>query len=82
MSLEKVKNNIHKMVVETDDVVLLQQIEQYFKAMIDDSHDWFEDLNKNQKSRINQGLQDLENGKTISNTDMRTKINAFFDSKN
>jgi len=32
MSVAEIKNDLHKMVVETDDIILLQQIKQYFKA--------------------------------------------------
>ena len=81
MSVAEIKNDLHKMVVETDDIVLLQYFQQHFKAMIDDTYDWFDDLTNDQKIKVNQGLEDLKNGNSISNTEMRTKINAFFDQK-
>lgn len=82
MSVAEIKNDLHKMVVETDDIILLQQLKQYFKALIDDTYDWLEEVSPEQKVKINQGVEDLDNGKSISNVEMRLKINAFFDQKN
>ena len=36
MSVGEIKNDLHKMIVETDDIILLQQIKQYFKALVDE----------------------------------------------
>lgn len=44
MSIADLKNDLHKMVVETDDPLALQQIKQYFQSLIDDKYDWWNDL--------------------------------------
>jgi hypothetical protein len=44
MSVAELKNDLHKMVVETDDILALQQIKQYFQSLIDDKYDWWNDL--------------------------------------
>jgi hypothetical protein len=81
MSVAELKNDLHKMVVETDDVLALQQIKQYFQSLIDDKYDWWNDLTTAQQQLVKKGNDDLEKGKTVSNEVMRTKIDQFFEQK-
>jgi hypothetical protein len=81
MSVAELKNDLHKMVVETDDLFALQQIKQYFQSLIDDKYDWWNDLTVTQQKLVQQGNEDLEKGKIISNQAMRNKIDRFFEDK-
>jgi hypothetical protein len=81
MSIADLKNDLHKMVVETDDPLALQQIKQYFQSLIDDKYDWWNDLTVEQQKLIEQGADDVENGRTISNQVMRNKVDRFFEDK-
>jgi len=81
MSIADLKNDLHKMVVETDDPLALQQIKQYFQSLIDDKYDWWNDLTVEQQKLIEQGADDVENGRTISNQVMRNKVYRFFEDK-
>ncbi len=77
MTIAEIKNDLHKLIVETDDLITLQQIKQYFQSLIDDEYDWWNDLTEAQQKLIKQGTDDLDSGKTISNQVMRSKIDHF-----
>ncbi len=42
MSVDEVKKDLHKMLAETNDIIILQQLRQYFKALTDDTYDWLD----------------------------------------
>ena len=46
-------------------------ISQLYAIKNDSESDWYQHLSKKEKKEIEKGLNDLDNGKTISNDDVR-----------
>ncbi|MCB0634143.1 MAG: hypothetical protein R2824_35925 [Saprospiraceae bacterium] len=59
MSTLELKNYLHKLVVETDDPVILEQVTALFKALVEGG-DWWENLSDEEKQKIDIGMKDLE----------------------
>jgi len=81
MSVAEIKNDLHKMVVETDDIIALQQIKQYFQSLIDGDFDWWNELNSNEKKLIKTGTEQFDKGQKITHGKMRNEINQLFEQK-
>jgi hypothetical protein len=80
MSTLVLKNNLHKLVVETDDETLLQQVQLFFLALKDKkatTEDWWQTISETERNLINKGLEDSANGKLISHEIARASINKI-----
>lgn len=76
MSALKVKNNLHKLVVETDDEDILNQVEAYFLTLVH-KIDWWDTLSEDQRRMIEQGRQQLANGEGIPHEEVRDKVDQL-----
>lgn len=76
MAVLKVKNNIHKLVVETDDPDILNQVEAYFLKLVHKS-DWWDILSEQQKLLIGEGRQQLADGQGIPHQEVRNDIDQL-----
>ena len=74
MTALSLKNILHKLVVETEDVEVLSQVEQYFRSLLKNEDDWWETLSEKQKKTIEIGFQQIEAGKTIPYEEVRTSV--------
>lgn len=75
MSVAELKNNIHKMVVETDDADILLKIQDTFAELkSENSSDVLSDYEKNM---IKRGLKDHEEGRVHTNEQVKTKFNKW-----
>lgn len=72
----EIKNNLHRMVVETDDVAILEQIALLFSALRNDKSLW-ETISEAEKTQIKRGLEDLRAGRTKSHEEVRAKVRAI-----
>lgn len=73
MTALEIKDKLHRMVVETDDVSVLEQIALLFSALRDEKGLW-DFIGESEKKRIKQGLEDLHAGRTKSNEEVRAKV--------
>lgn len=76
MSIADIKNDLHRMVVETDDPEILKQIVFLFAALRDEASLW-DRLSEREKQQIQKGLEDLQAGRTKSNEEVRLKVRAI-----
>lgn len=76
MSVAELKNNIHRMVVETDDPDVLAQISVLFASLLGEE-DWWDSLSSDEKQRIEQGKADVEAGRTVPYEQMKKKVDAI-----
>ena len=76
MSALKVKNNLHKLIVDTDDVDILNQVEAYFLTLVH-KVDWWDTLSEQQQKMIEQGRQQLANGQGITHEEVRAKVDRL-----
>lgn len=66
MSTSDLKNNLHRMVVETDDPVILEQIAAMFAALRDEEVDWWDMISEEEKGKIEIGTVQALEGKVVS----------------
>ena len=76
MSVAELKNNLHRMVVETDDPSILGQIAALF-ASLRGEEDWWDTLSAEEKQRIDLGLADQKAGHTSSYDAVKNKAKAI-----
>ncbi len=79
MSTAEIKNDLHRMVVETEDINILQKIKAIFNSLIKDesSADWWDIISDHEKASIKKGLQQLKNGERIPHAEVRKEINEL-----
>lgn len=75
-SIAEIKNDLHRMIVETDDAEILEQVAFLFAALRQEEI-FLGKLSEREKSSIQQGLNDLKMGKIKSNEELRTKVRAL-----
>jgi|APTNR8051073442_1049403.scaffolds.fasta_scaffold01835_13 predicted transcriptional regulator len=76
MTALELKNNLHRMVVETDDVEVLEQISMLFAALRDEK-DAGTGVSEAENVQILKGLEDLRNGRVKSHEEVRAKVRAI-----
>ena len=70
----EIKNYLHQLIVETNDVNILTQITDAFKQLKSKNVDWWDELSQQQQNSIKIGLNQLENGEGISHENVRARI--------
>lgn len=66
-TIAEIKNNIHRLVVETDDPEVLDKVQAYFLSLQQNSTlDWWDFISEKEKELIERGLVQLANGETVS----------------
>ena len=81
MTITDVKSDLHRLVVETDDMDILTAIQQVFQAMQKQKTDWWELLSKPQQQLVHKSLEQADAGKLIPSAKVHERINAWIKSK-
>ena len=76
MSVLEIKNDLHRMVVETEDPEILAQIAFLFAALREEKELW-STLSEKEKRQIQKGLEDLRAGRTKTHEEVRAKVHAI-----
>ncbi len=73
------KNEIHSLVVQTDNLQILRQIKSIFAILLQggDESDWWDVLSEREKTLIQKGLRQLDNGERIPHHVVRQEINKM-----
>ena len=73
------KNELHRMVVDTDNPVILRKIKSIFSILLEqgDEEDWWDTISEREKAAIQKGLRQLENGERIPHAVVRQGINRM-----
>lgn len=74
----ELKNDLHRLIVESNDIVILKQIHEHFKNLNIENSDWWLKLSSEQKKTIQKSIDQLDNGKGISHEKVRENINKLF----
>jgi len=74
MSTAELKNQLHKLIVETDDIDALTKIRAFINKLQKNDSDWWDEINSDDQKSIERGLKDLEDGNTHSDEDVRSAI--------
>ena len=72
MTTSDLKLNLLKFIVETDDPEVLEEISAYFHALTKKG-DWWQEISEKEKSLIETGLRQLDNGEGIPYEVVREK---------
>ncbi|MCB0560824.1 MAG: hypothetical protein H6573_19440 [Lewinellaceae bacterium] len=76
MSVAELKNNLHRMVVETEDPEILAQIAALFASLLGEA-DWWDTLSNEEKERIEQGKADADAGRTVPYAQIKEKAKGI-----
>jgi hypothetical protein len=79
MTISEVKNDLHRLVVETDDAKILNQVIAIFIALREnrDDADWWSIISEKEKMLIQRGMQQLAEGQRIPHLIVRQEINQL-----
>ena len=75
MNVLDIKNDLLRLVVETDDAVLLDMVRNYFKVLKKEPVTQ-EEIDAQEKRMIEIGLKQIEKGEVMSHEAARKKIKA------
>lgn len=73
MTIEEIKNDLHRMVVETTDRALLEHIALLF-AQLREEKDWTAVISEQEKIVLEKGRQDMLAGRTVSRDTIRKDV--------
>lgn len=76
MSIAELKNDLHRMVVETDNPQILLQIAAFFASLRGEG-DWWDSLSEEEKQKIEIGVANAEKGEVIPYTKVREKVKSI-----
>ena len=78
MSALELKNNLLRMVVETDDPLLLKQIIALF-ATLRQEKDWWDLISDAEKQKIELGMRQAAEGKIVSHEAVRAEVRKILE---
>lgn len=78
MNTAELKNQLHKLIVETDDLDVLTKIQSYFSQLKVKHNDWWDELSDTNKKDIKEGVQQADEGDLIDQKEARERIENFF----
>ena len=81
MSTAELKNVLHKLIVETNDVDILENIMNYIHAIKKKNIDWWDSISDEEKKLINKGIQQYKDGQTSSHKEVRNQIDQILNKK-
>jgi predicted transcriptional regulator len=76
-SSAEIKNYLHKLIVETDDINILSKVQAYFTTLKSKNVDWWDTISEQEKDAINRGLKQLENGEGIPHREVKRKVDKL-----
>jgi hypothetical protein len=83
MTAAAIKKDIHQLLLETEDTLLLEQIKAIFLHSRQETDEklYFEGISIGENALIKQGLNDLQQGKIHTHENVRKHINQNFINK-
>jgi len=79
MNTAELKNHLHKLIVDTNDVEVLTKIESYFKKLKTKENDWWDELSESSKRDVEEGIVQADNDDLIDHAEARKRIDSFFE---
>ena len=77
MNTAEIKNDLHKLIVETDDFSILSKIQAYFSTLRSKKIDWWDTISANDKKNIEISEQQIQKGEGIPHDQARKRINKL-----
>ncbi len=80
MTSAELKSDLHRFIVEINDVAILTQVREYLQnAVKTKSADWWENLSAEQQESIDKSIQQLNSGEGIPDEIVRKNINSLLE---
>jgi hypothetical protein len=77
MNAAELKSELHRLIVETNDINVLFNIRQYFLQLSTKDVDWWDTVSTEQKNSIQKGIGQLDKGQGIAHQTIRQKVKKF-----
>ncbi len=71
MDIQAEKISLAQLLLQTEDVTIIKKIKAIFNSQ---KNDWWDELSIAQKEAIEEGLDDIKNGRTISYEDVKKEL--------
>ena len=81
MNTTDIKNDLHKLIIETQDEGILNKVHAYFTTLQSKKIDWWELTTVEEKKAIYKSQQQLKNGKGISHEEVKQKVDKLLGRK-
>lgn len=75
------KNNLHRLIVETDDEAILKKVQAYFDTLKFSQSDWWDALSDAELELIQRGIDQLDNGERIHHDLVKGKAEQLIGKK-
>ncbi len=76
-----IKDDLHKLILETEDEGILSKVHAYFTTLKSKKIDWWEQTSVEEKKAIYLSQQQLKNGKGISHSEVKQKVDKLLGRK-
>ncbi len=76
MSVLELKNELHRLVVNTEDEIILENVRAYFLNLTS-QEDWWDTLSEPQQSLVHDSIRQLDNGQTSTHQAVRERISKL-----
>jgi len=73
----ELKNNLHKLIAETDDKDILSKVQSYLTTLKTKNIDWWDTISSAEKESIKTGLKQLANGEGKPHEEVKQKVNKL-----
>jgi uncharacterized protein YbaP (TraB family) len=73
VNIAELKNDLHRMIVETDDEAILEQISKMFELLLGEKNAW-ESLSEAERQNIENGLEDFRQSRLSAHSEVREKV--------
>jgi hypothetical protein len=77
MDEQKLKSDFHKLIDSFDDVEVLESIYEALNDLNNNEKDIIDDLSEEQLKRLDESIQQVEDGKVVKHDVMIKKINRW-----
>jgi hypothetical protein len=81
ITVSEIKNNLHRLIVETDDISVLEKVQEYFGSLKSKQVDWWDALSANEMASVEKGLKQLDNGQRIPHHQVKQKVKNLLENK-
>lgn len=81
MTTSELKSSLQKLIFETDDTNILKKVKDYFTMLKNKDVDWWDILSEKEKSEIETGINQLNEGKGIPYETVKNKGRKIIESK-
>ena len=74
MGTSELKSNLHQLIDDINDRSILKAVHTLLSAKHIEEEDWWDELSKEQKTSIEIGLKEAEDGKVIPHDDVMKQV--------